>query len=455
MTQTGSISGRIFDRDGEPASSISVQALRLTYSTFGGSSFVRPSLTIAQSAQSNDLGEYRLFWLPPGRYYVTARLGGASSLVNSPADRISNAVYASSPILTQRTENGELIEESNRSVYYPGSTDAAAASPIDLGFNSNVSGIDLILAAPVPTRHVRGFAVNSVTGRVAADALVVVAPRNVTHDMAVSAGRTDENGVFDIPGVVPGPHFLAATVGDGELTGYLPIVVGSGDLENVAIVVTPGFDIPGKVVFEGAPANLSESLPRVIPEVQRDPVIPRIPFPQPSGTVPPNLAPDNSFVIRGLGPGDYRVFVREISFPQQRIYVKSIRLGDADVLNEGLHIEGKPESRLEIVLGTDVAALLGNVVNAKNEPIANATVAMVPYLRTSHRPDLFKNVTTDGAGRFHIEGIAPGDYVVLAWEDVEFGAWHDPEFVRRYASLGRTIHISGGTTEHTTLTVSQ
>ncbi len=30
-------------------------------------------LNFIQAVQTNDLGEYRLFWLPPGRYYVAAR----------------------------------------------------------------------------------------------------------------------------------------------------------------------------------------------------------------------------------------------------------------------------------------------------------------------------------------------------------------------------------------------
>ncbi len=67
MSPTGAIAGRIFDSNGEPLGNADVQALRASYARG-----IR-SLMPVQSVQTNDLGEYRLFWLPPGRYYVMAQ----------------------------------------------------------------------------------------------------------------------------------------------------------------------------------------------------------------------------------------------------------------------------------------------------------------------------------------------------------------------------------------------
>src|SRR6185503_19754018 len=58
MLPTGSISGRILDRDGEPLARAQVQALQLMYRDG------RKVVKIIQSVQTNDVGEYRLFWLP-------------------------------------------------------------------------------------------------------------------------------------------------------------------------------------------------------------------------------------------------------------------------------------------------------------------------------------------------------------------------------------------------------
>lgn len=453
MAQTGSISGRIFDQDGEPLGSVSVQALRSTYSVLG-----QRLLTMAQLVQTNDLGEYRLFWLSPGRYYISARQGGSPPFVISPDNDVTEALAASPAFLTQRTlENGDFVEEAHLPVYFPGSTDAATASPIDLDAGANIGGMDFIIQAPIRARHIRGIVMNTDTGQPAPQASVTLTPRNPSHDMIVSSGRADENGAFDIAGVIPGSYFVVAVVGeDDDLTGILSVDAASADVENVTVIVNAGIDIPGRVIFERGSSNSDGSPPRVIPEIQRVPFIPGMPPPQNFRSVPPNLRPDGSFVFQAIGPGDYRVFLRELggSPAVQRVYLKSMLLGPLDILRDGLHIRGKPDAELEIVVGTDVATLDGDVVNQREQPVGNATVVLIPYSVEPRRLDLYRNVSSDAFGRFHVQGIAPGDYIVLAWEDVEFGVWQDPEFVRMYEGRGTRIHIGEGATENIRVTIS-
>ena len=66
MLPTAAISGRVHDRSDQPIGNVEVQALKATYQDG------RRVLTSVQSAVSDDRGEYRLFWLPPGRYYLRA-----------------------------------------------------------------------------------------------------------------------------------------------------------------------------------------------------------------------------------------------------------------------------------------------------------------------------------------------------------------------------------------------
>src|SRR5688572_16883878 len=56
MSPTGAISGRVFDANGEPLGNAEVVAMKASYPEG------RRSLTPVGSAQTNDLGEYRLFW---------------------------------------------------------------------------------------------------------------------------------------------------------------------------------------------------------------------------------------------------------------------------------------------------------------------------------------------------------------------------------------------------------
>ena len=66
LMPAGTISGRVFDRDGEPLANVTVEALKYSYQEG------QRVMNVVQTARTNDLGEYRLFWLQPGQYFVSA-----------------------------------------------------------------------------------------------------------------------------------------------------------------------------------------------------------------------------------------------------------------------------------------------------------------------------------------------------------------------------------------------
>jgi hypothetical protein len=161
-------------------------------------------------------------------------------------------------------------------------------------------------------------------------------------------------------------------------------------------------------------------------------------------------APDGSFTLDGAAPGDFRVNVQRLPAGD---YVKSIRLGNADVLNDGLHLTGPPQGLLEIVIGANAGSIEGSVSNDRQQASPNATVVLVPDPRFRQRSDLYKVVTTDNAGRFQVTGVTPGDYKLFAWENVESGAWQDPAFIGAYENAGRPIHLYEGSSENVQLQV--
>src|SRR6185436_18874877 len=67
LTPAATISGRVMDANGEPLTGDTVQALRSTFDATG-----KRTLQATSSARTNDLGEYRLYWINPGRYFVSA-----------------------------------------------------------------------------------------------------------------------------------------------------------------------------------------------------------------------------------------------------------------------------------------------------------------------------------------------------------------------------------------------
>jgi hypothetical protein len=128
-------------------------------------------------------------------------------------------------------------------------------------------------------------------------------------------------------------------------------------------------------------------------------------------------------------------------------------MGNADVLDAGLHISGPPDAPLEIVIGASGGRISGRVVNARGESLSNRTVVLVPDARFQRRTDLYKSVATDSAGAFRFQGLPPGDYELFSWENVETGAWQDPTFLSTYTGRGKKVLINENTDESVELTV--
>lgn len=152
MTPTGVITGRVVDEYGDPAADVYVRAT-LKDSTF--------------ETTTNDLGEYRLFGLPPGAYTVSAApylapLIEEMALGNLP--RTAMVVVPTRPgpysrgegrgmtPLAQVLKAGNFIpfmalrRESHATVYYPGTTDRAAAGTIDVPAGAVLVGINFTTA---------------------------------------------------------------------------------------------------------------------------------------------------------------------------------------------------------------------------------------------------------------------------------------------------------------------
>ena len=140
LNPTGTISGRIFDEFGEPVIGAEVRAMKSFYQHGGR------VLVPMQSTVTDDRGEYRLFWLPPGRYFVSAigpQMSVGITTVLNDAQTKSDFVSAYgfslpgfyypnpiAPIPQPRTAAQEA--ELYVPVYFRAAKEPRAASPIEL-----------------------------------------------------------------------------------------------------------------------------------------------------------------------------------------------------------------------------------------------------------------------------------------------------------------------------------
>jgi hypothetical protein len=301
MVQASVISGRVITMDGDPSPNTPVQAYAYRYSNG------QRTLDPVANTQTNDLGEYRLFGLEPGEYFVSvtspeladqtpvgtvdvSQRGGA----NVPGRGGADVVQALGTIATVLGERGGPIAQalggtSNPPVYYPGTLDPDGATSVPVGVSAETRGIDFNLR---PTRAA------TVSGRVTAP--FSLAPNqpaggrgarggrggqgDLVNNLAqaflgqsvqvnlnrIGSARTGREGLiglrlgsapvradgsFEVKGVAPGTYNLTATGRDPngqEYTAKIRVDVGSADVSNVVVALRAGVDISGKVILETA-----------------------------------------------------------------------------------------------------------------------------------------------------------------------------------------------------------
>ena len=109
--------------------------------------------SITDWAQTDDAGEYRVFGLTPGRYYVNA-LPAAKPRIEGdivvtpvmPRDSNNSRSEERARLTVDTLTSAALNHDVFVPVYYPGTTDATSAGSIDVGSGVVVSGIDLTVA---------------------------------------------------------------------------------------------------------------------------------------------------------------------------------------------------------------------------------------------------------------------------------------------------------------------
>ena len=202
------IVGRVLDEAGEPLADARVMAMRKMPTTSTGVT-TRPDLLrpAGPSAQSNDLGEFRLFSLPPGEYYVQA----------SPRPDVGPGA-ASTP--RART----LVP-----TFFPSTSDQAGAEPITLGAGQTSEPL-VITMVGAPAFQVSGVVVDE-SGKPVANAVVRLRQedaggRPMFTMQPWNQSRTDQAGRFSLGNVTPGAYTLLAIA--PELFATAPGRGGSG-----------------------------------------------------------------------------------------------------------------------------------------------------------------------------------------------------------------------------------
>lgn len=442
ITPTGVIAGKVFASNGEPMREVRVKALKSTYRDG------EVLLQVVQSAKTNDLGEYRLFGLPPGSYLVSAaaieppRVEGAYYVIPTiPTRENYNAtdtrLRGEDAVAQGRISFASLVSESEQMVFFPGVVDASGASPVVIRAGTAQTEVNVKLPKVI-TYHVRGKILNA-NGQVETAVSVGLNPHSsinviASQGQAPFRGGLSENGEFDFAGVPAGTYTLSGSnVGMGiaraDQSATIPVIVGTTDVDGVTLQLRPSYAMSGKVTIEGHAQGANDS------------EMAKLTFDF-GATISPR--PDGEFTLASVKPGEYRLRAVRLS---ENSYIKSARLGSVNLLDGWIRIEAAPTDRIAILVSPNGASLDTLVVDSNGRPVQDVVVALIPDPPGRNRYDLYKNAITDSSGHVHVVGIAPGDYNLFAWVDVEPNSWQIPDILRIYEGKGERIHFQEGSKE--------
>jgi Carboxypeptidase regulatory-like domain len=161
------------------------------------------------------------------------------------------------------------------------------------------------------------------------------------------------------------------------------------------------------------------------------------------------VARDNSFTFKGLGEGTYRAEVMGMS---KDCYIKDMYYGESSVIKDGFTVTRGEAGALEIVISSRGARVQGTVMDSDGLPLAGVSIVLVPELSQRENYQKYKTQSTDQYGNFDLHGIAPGDYKLFSWVEVEPDAWQDPEFLKQFEDKGQRITLQDG--DHHTVKVT-
>src|SRR3954447_21175842 len=409
------ITGRIVDEFGEPMSDVQIAPQR--YEFIQGQRRLTPA---GRQVTTDDMGEFRLFGVPPGQYYLSA-----TWRTNNPMNAEDRTAYAP--------------------IYFPGTDNVAQAQRLTLAAGQQIS--DVVMAMkPMKATRITGTAIGS-DGRPMIGSIMVMSAGGFGYNMNFG-GPIRQDGTFLVSGIAPGEYTLRAQTfgpgGPGE-TAAMKITATGEDIADVHLVGAKLSTATGRVILDPAEAA-------ALPPGLMFMLMPAEPGEMPMGSAPARLADDGSFELKS-SPGRMRI---NMMGPGGWM-IRAIRSSGTDITDTGLEFKANEDiTGIEIELTNKLTVITGLVTNARGEAVKDySTIAF------SQDRDKWKVINRyqgigrpDQDGRFKISGLPASDYYVIALDKIEPGQVGDPDFLDAIRAKATPITLHDGETRTVDLKVN-
>lgn len=442
--RVGVISGRIVDEHGEPVVEAEVRAFRSQYMQG------MRRLASVRGTVTNDLGQFRLYGLEPGKYYVsgTKRAGGGPPLqFTDPNVHVVRGAAGFAP------------------TFFPGTATAADAEAVNVVAGVESFGIDFALQS-VRLARITGTVVDS-RGRAQAGYAVLL--NGARSDRALlsstNMAEADGDGRFTLSNIAPGEYRLdvrskdsieriAQTGGVGQPQdahaaefASVPIVISGTDVEGMRIATGPGYRLKGRVTVEGVAAHpddlarLTVGASYLSGGVGISAVLLR---------ADARVRPDGTFEIGGL-IGSRLLRVNGVP---ARWVLKKVLVDGGDVTDDGFEIAGDIDT-VDVVISARPTQVSGIVRRKDGTPPRRATVIIFSADRRRWQAPENRFVATARAGddgTFRVDALPPARYLAVVVEEPVDGEWAEPDNLERLAKAAAAFTLSEG--EHKTVNLT-
>jgi 5-hydroxyisourate hydrolase-like protein (transthyretin family) len=411
LQKGGVLAGSVENEFGQPQPGVDVAALRSQ--DVGG---VRRLVMVARHS-TDDRGGFRVFDLPPGRYYLSAT-------VLDYDDRDTHERSVDAP------------------TYYPGTASVDTARVLTVKAGQTIAGLRMKLVALPPVR-VSGI-VTSSRGVPLQFVSVRLNTRAGTGPAVSRETAADADGRFMIPRLTPGEYVLRASTAaevDGE-SATMPVVVGNRDVVGLRLV-TGAAKIRGRILMAPSEADLLKGAKFRLAITAAN--------------------ADESELTGGSGGAIKDDLTFEFPVRPGRLLISSdtpgwvvgrVLTGDKDVVDTGFEVrENESLTDVRVFVTAHSSAITGTVITQKGEVTRDAYVVVF-----ARDPNLWgyarfvRMARPDSDNRFEIN-MPQGDYLAVAVDSLEDGEWKDPAFLRRVAGRGVAATVSGGGRTQITLTL--
>lgn len=411
----GVISGRVVDEDGDPIQAI-VQVFALSWK------HGKQRLDPRGGTSTNDLGEYRLSELSPGRYYVSAQSRFRMGQSELPA------IQGKADVREVRT-------------FFPDAPSVDGAAPIPLQVGQSLTGMDIRLRS-LPTYHVRGRIAGALQRASPESLQVVLSPKDSGFMFFFGGENVTKKGTFDLGNVASASYTLNlySRSGNFQMVGSTPVEVAGADVNDVIINIIPPGTLRGRIQVEGGSQNAGDTANLSSVQIGLEPTDEVM-----RGGDSGYPKQDGTFSLENLDPGKYDL---RLWPPPEGTYIKSVQLGQQEMLGKELDFTQGVAGELLITLSYGVAEADGTVQmpdqgsgsGASTKPVTAASIVLVPEeLRPDGSGVEYGNTTQNGT--FSVKNVPPGRYHAYAFEEMKREQLDNPDFLKQIESKGVEVEL--------------